>query len=232
MSSTLTTSHSSSLQNSQHPTGLRIAAQVVSYIFHPVFVPVYVVAFLAFVHPYLYAGFPVLLKKTAVMGAAFMAFTFFPLVTVFLLKGLKFIDTVYLHTQKDRIIPLIACMIWYFWVWYIWKNFGKTANDIDMPEIAVKFAFATFLSTIAALMANIRLKISLHAISVGLMLTFMSLLAFTQSLNFGVYLSTALLITGLVCSARLIVSNHTNAEVYIGLLAGAISMMIAWWWNL
>jgi hypothetical protein len=209
---------------------LKWVAKIISYIFHPVFVPMYVVAFLAFVHPYLYAGFHPVLKKTAVMGAAFMAFTFFPLITVLLLKGLKFIDSIQLHTQKDRIIPLIACMMWYFWLWYIWKNFGKTANAIDMPVEAVRFAFASFFSTIVALMANIKMKISLHAIAMGVMLCFICLLAYHQEVNFGSYLAIAFIITGLVCSARLLVSNHTNAEVYGGLLAGAASMLIGWWW--
>jgi hypothetical protein len=209
---------------------LKWVAKIISYIFHPVFVPMYVVAFLAFVHPYLYAGFHPVLKKTAVMGAAFMAFTFFPLITVLLLKGLKFIDSIQLHTQKDRIIPLIACMMWYFWLWYIWKNFGKTANAIDMPVEAVRFAFASFFSTIVALMANIKMKISLHAIAMGVMLCFICLLAYSQEVNFGSYLAIAFIITGLVCTARLIVSNHTNKEVYFGLLAGVISMLVGWWW--
>lgn len=211
------------------PAALKWIAKILSYIFHPVFVPVYVVLFLAFVHPYLYAGFHPVLKNTAVIGAAFMAFTFFPVITVLLLKGLKFIESIQLHTQKDRIIPLIACMIWYFWIWYIWKNFGKTANAIDMPAVSVKFAFASFVSTIIALMANIKMKISLHAISMGVMLAFMCLLAFTQDLNFGVYLSIAILLTGLVCTARLIASNHTNVEIYGGLFTGILSMLLAWW---
>lgn len=215
-------------ENSSLP--LKWVAKIISYVFHPVFVPMYVVAFLAFLHPYLYAGFHPVLKKTAVMGAAFMAFTFFPLITVLLLKGLKFIDSIQLHTQKDRIIPLIACMMWYFWLWYIWKNFGKTANAIDMPVEAVRFAFASFFSTIVALMANIKMKISLHAIAMGVMLCFICLLAYHQEVNFGSYLAIAFIITGLVCTARLLVSNHTNAEVYGGLLAGAASMLIGWWW--
>ncbi len=213
----------------KQPLLLKWGAKFISYIFHPVFVPLYVIIFLVFVHPYLYAGFHPVLKKTAVMGAAFIAFTFFPIITVLLLKGLKFIDSIYLQTQRDRIIPLIACMIWYFWLWYIWKNFGKTANAIDMPEQAVKFALASFISTIVALMANIKLKISLHAIGMGVMLAFIALLAFSQDLNFGLYFSIAIFLTGLVCTARFIVSNHTTAEVYLGLLGGIASMLVAWW---
>ncbi len=228
MNNSLTANGNVPLQNHQQPAAIRIAAQVISYIFHPVFVPVMVIWFLLYIHPFLFAGVHPL-EKMKVIIMAVVSFTFFPLVTVLLLKGLKFIDTIYLHTQKDRIIPFIACMIWYFWIWYVWKNYGKTNNGYDIPAVMVQFAFAAFLSTVAGLMANIRIKISLHAISVGLALTFFCLLAFTQDVNFGIYLSVAVFITGLVCTARLIVSNHTTAEVYIGLAAGALSMLIAWW---
>jgi hypothetical protein len=59
------------------------------------------------------------------------------------------------------------------------------------------------------------------------MLTFISILAISQELNFGLWLSVALLITGLVCTSRFIASDHTPAEIYGGLVAGAVSMLAA-----
>lgn len=204
---------------------LRFIANIISYIFHPVFVPVMVIWFLVYIHPYLFAGFADMQKFRTVMMAV-VSFTFFPLVTVLLLKGLKFIDTIFLRTQKDRVIPFIACMIWYFWIWYVWNNFGKT-GDTDMPREAVQFALATFISTIIGLMVNIKMKVSLHAISAGIVLTFFIQMAFIQQLNFGLWLAIIFLLTGLVCTARFIVSDHTAQEVYGGLVVGAVSMIIA-----
>lgn len=215
-------------ETTQQPAILRVTANIVSYIFHPVFVPVMVIWFLVYVHPYLFAGFAAQAKNISVFGAAIVSFTFFPLVTVLLLKGLKFIDTIFLRTQKDRIIPFIACMIWYFWIWYVWNNFGKT-GDIDMPREAVQFALATFISTIIGLMVNIKMKVSLHAISAGIVLTFFIIMAFTQQLNFGAWLAVVFLLTGLVCTARFIVSDHTTQEIYGGLMVGSVSMIIAGW---
>lgn len=210
----------------EQPFAIRLAAKIISYIFHPVFVPLMVIWFLAFEHPTMFAGFQPWLKKTAVMGAAFIAFTFFPVVTILLLKGLKFIDSIYLRTQKERVIPFLACMIWYFWISYVWFSFGKTENAVDMPHEAVQFAMATFVSTVIGLMVNIKMKVSLHAISMGIVVTFFTLLAFSQDLNFGIYLSVALLVAGLVCTARFIVSDHTAQEIYIGLLVGVASMLV------
>ncbi len=202
------------------PAAVRLAAKIISYIFHPVFVPVYMVLFMVYVHPWLFAGFSGFDKSRTVIMAALM-FAFFPIVTVLLLKALNFINSFYLATQKDRIIPLVACGIWYFWIWWVWKNLP------DYPNAAIQLALAIWISAILGLMANIIMKVSLHAISMGVMLTFILLLAFTQQLNFGIYISVVLLIAGAVCTSRFIVSDHFPKEVYGGLFVGIISMLAA-----
>ena len=98
-----------------------------------------------------------------------------------------------------------------------------------MPRVAVQFAFATFISTIIGLMVNIKMKVSLHGISAGIVLTLFIFMAFTQDLNFGIWLAVVFFLTGLVCTARFIISDHTAAEVYGGLVVGAVSMLVAVW---
>lgn len=210
----------------EQPLWLKALARFISWVFHPVFVPVYVLWFLLYVHPYMFAGFAAQ-HKIRIFLMGFISFTFFPLVTVLLLKALKFIETIYLRTQKDRVIPFIACMTWYFWIAYVWYNFGKTGDAIDMPHEAIQFAMAAFISTVLGLMVNIKMKVSLHAISMGIVLGFFSVMALGQALNFGIYLTVVLFITGLVCTARFIVSDHTSAEVYMGLLTGVLSLLLA-----
>lgn len=210
----------------EQPPALKAFARFISWVFHPVFIPVYVLWFLLYVHPYLFAGFSGQ-QKIRIFMMGFISFTFFPLVTVLLLKGLKFIETIYLRTQKDRVIPFIACMTWYFWIAYVWYNFGKTGDALDMPPEALQFAIAAFISTILGLMVNIKMKVSLHAISMGILLCFFTVMALQQNLNFGAYLSIVIIISGIVCTSRFIVSDHTPAEIYGGLLTGVVSMLLA-----
>ena len=206
----------------QQPAVIRAAAKFISYLFHPVFLPVYIIGFLLYVHPWVFAGFTER-DKSLVMIQAFVMFTFFPVVTVLLLKALKFVRSFHLTEQKDRIIPLVACGVWYFWIWYVWRNLP------DYPQPAIQLALAIWISASLGLMANIVMKVSLHAISTGVMLGFFLFLAFSQELNFGIYLSVALFITGLVCSSRFLITAHTQQEVYGGLLVGIASMAIAAW---
>lgn len=209
------------------PEPIRWVARFFSYLFHPVFIPVYVVFFLVYIHPYYFVGYSSFDKLRVAMMSLVM-YGLFPVVTVLLLKALDFISSIQLHTQKDRIIPLIACGIWYGWICYIWWNNHKLHDGLSVPKDAVRFTLAVFIASWFALMINIKIKISLHAIATGVMLTFMIFIGLTQALNFGAYISMALLITGIVCTSRFIVSDHTPLEVYGGLLAGAVAMLIAY----
>ena len=212
----------------QQPAIVKWLAKIISYLFHPVFVPVYIVLFMLYLHPYLFAGFSVWDKTRVLMMSALM-FSFFPIITVLLLKALNFITSVFLKTQKDRIIPLVACGVWYFWITYIWWNSNKIEGSFAIPKEGVQLALAIFLASWLGLMANIKIKISLHAISMGVMLMFFFLLAFSQPLNFGIYISAALLVTGLACTSRFIISDHTAIEVYGGLALGMLAMGVARW---
>jgi hypothetical protein len=205
----------------QHPA-VKVVATLLSYLFHPIFVPIYVMIFLVYIHPYLFIDFSARKKMEALLQTILM-YAFFPLVTALLLKGLGFIKSIFLKEQRERIIPLVICGIWYFWIWYVWRNL----NQPYYPREAIVFAMATFLAGSAALMMNIYMKVSLHAISMGVFLGFMLWLAVTNGISAGLYTSLTLLIAGSVCTARFIVSDHTQKEVYGGLVAGLLSIPVA-----
>ena len=54
-------------------------------------------------------------------------------------------------------------------------------------------------------------------------------MASLQPANSPIYISIALLIAGTVCTARFIVSDHTQKEVYYGFFAGVASQLLAIW---
>ena len=202
-----------------HNRVMVVLANIVSYIFHPLFIPVYVIWFLVQVQTYLFAGFTPVEKIITVLRF-FVMYSFFPLVTVLLAKALGFLDSIYLRTQKERVIPYIACGIFYFWMWYVLRNQPEFSKEI------VSLSMAIWIASSLGLLANIYMKVSMHAISMGVMVTFIMLLALSNA-GFGLFISVAILITGLVCTARFIVSDHSTKEIYGGLAIGIISQLIA-----
>ena len=203
-----------------HPPLLRLIANVFSYIFHPLFIPLYVTYFLAFIHPSYFSGFGAGQKNWLLVRVAY-SMIFFPLITVLLLKALGFIDSIFLKTQKDRIIPYIACGIFFFWGYQVFKN----QNEI--PQIITSFAFAVFLSSSAALMANIYFKISMHAIGMGGIVGLFLLIMQQNSMLMTVPLAIAFILTGIVCTSRMIVSDHQPKEIYLGLILGIVCQFVA-----
>jgi small basic protein len=201
-----------------HPA-LRTTAKVISYLFHPLFVPVYAGCFFV----YVLRLFPDLepFRKTLLIVQFFVSYTLLPLATVLIAKALGFVKTVYLKTQKDRIIPYMATMIFYFWMWYVSRNLG-------FPKESVMFSLSVFLTTCFGVFCNTYFKVSMHALSMGVIITLFFILSLRSSNNLGPYLSVTLLIAGLVCTARLMNADHRPFEVYAGLFLGIAAQLIAW----
>jgi hypothetical protein len=200
---------------------LKFIARVISIVFHPLFIPVYVSWFLIDVYQ-LFPAFTGWDKNLLIIRFMVM-YALFPLATILLAKALGFVQTIFLKTQKDRIIPYIACGLYYFWMWYVLKN------QSQIPDELVMFSLAIFLASSIGLILNIYLKVSMHALSVGVAATFMLILGYSSYLNLGPYISVAFFLGGLVCTSRLINSDHKPSEIYIGLAAGALAQVVASW---
>lgn len=202
------------------PLGLKIFAKILSWVFHPLLIPGYVTAFLLYVHPYAFAGFGEKLKLLRLISVVLLT-AFFPAFAVFLLNRLGFADSIFLKTRKERIIPYIISMFFYFWIFYVSRNLSGS------PDLYVTFLLGLFISSIAALMANIYFKVSMHGIAMGGMVAFLVMLSMEGNFAMGLYVSIGFLIAGLVCTARMIVSNHYPFEIYVGFFLGIFCEMIA-----
>jgi len=198
-----------------------ILAHFFSYVFHPLFIPLYAISFLVFFHPSYFAGFTPYEKYRLLLATALNTI-FFPAFAVLLMKGLGFIKSIFLHTQQDRIGPYLANMIFYF-------NIAWTFFKME-PQLALmlpSFMTGVFLTTVVGLLSNIYFKISMHALGMGGLLGLFLIIMTFNTMLMTWPLCIALLIAGLVCSSRLIVSNHTPKEIYWGLFWGLLCQLAA-----
>lgn len=209
-------------EKKEFSTGITIPAHIFSYVFHPLFIPVYVSCFLLYWHPFTFAGFSSA-AKSKLLATVFVNLTFFPAITVFLLWRLKFVSSFLLRTQKERIVPYAAAMIFYFWGWYVLRNFN------EIPVVFKQFLLGSFITVIAAWLANIYFKISMHALALGGMALFILYITYSAEGSSGQYASISLLITGIVCTSRMIVSDHRPVEIYSGLVIGILCQLLAIW---
>jgi hypothetical protein len=150
-----------------HPI-TKTLARILSVIFHPVFIPVYVLLFFLYLSPEAPALSP--FDRLRITLSFSIMYIVFPVATTLIAKGLGFIDSIMLRTKKDRIIPYVACGLFYFWMWYVLKN------QPEFPRQLVFFSLGVFLASSAGLIANNYIKVSMHTIAAGVACTFICLL--------------------------------------------------------
>ena len=199
---------------------LRIPAMLLSYLFHPIFIPIYCIAFLVMVHPTYFSGFSMQQKKFTIVIAS-INLVFFPLMAILLLKAVGFIQSIFLHTQKDRIIPYMAYGIFSFWAYTVFKG------QPIYPPIIASFILGIFLAGSGGLIANIYFKISMHALGAGGFTGLFLIISFGNSMAMIWPLALAICISGMVCTARMLLNSHTEKEIYTGFLLGILAQLVA-----
>lgn len=198
-----------------------LPAHFFSVIFHPLFMPFYVVLFLLNYHPSYFSGLGNFTRFEILRSVVFNTILF-PLFSLLVMKGLGFIKSFMLHSRQDRIGPYLANMIFYFWMARVFFNFKP-----ELSPILASFMTGVFITTAIALVANVFYKISMHAIGCGGMLGIFLIIMNSNTMLMTWPLSLALLISGIVCTSRLLVSDHTPKEIYMGLLVGLVCQFAA-----
>lgn len=202
---------------------LRALATIVSYMLHPVFLPVlmtwviYVITPMSFVQ---YEG-----KLSLVFIQIALATIFFPLLVVGLLKALGFITSIFMRTQKERIIPLIATMMCYWWISHVFKN-------LDAPLVLQVLLRGSYWSIIVLFICSIFFKISMHTMAAGGMLGMLIVLMIVTPVSMALPFIAGLLIAGASGTARLLLGAHTQFEVWVGYILGVLVMLAAYWYLL
>lgn len=217
------TANGVNMNTERHGLAVRIAAKFFSYLFHPIFIPVFIGWFVIFELKLFHEA--TAWDRTKLLIMFVMYYTFFPLVITLLLKALNFIESIHLKTQRDRIIPYVICEVFYFWGWYVFKNLEGTPREVIMLSLGI------FLASSLGLILNAYMKISMHAIAVGVLSAFVLMAGIMTGMSFGVYISIAFLISGITLTSRLIDSDHSQKEIYLGFFSGALMLLVAYFFS-
>ncbi len=200
---------------------LRAIATMASYLLHPVFLPIimtwviYMITPMSFVQ---YEG-----KLSLVFIQIGVATIFFPLLVVALLKGLGFINSIFMRTQKERIIPLLATMMCYWWISHVFKN-------LDAPLVLQVLLRGAYWSIIVLFLCSIFFKISMHTMAAGGMLGMLIVLMILSPVSMTVPLIAGILIAGASGTARMLLGAHTQFEIWTGYILGILVMLAAYWY--
>ena len=205
------------------PMIVKYLAHLLSYVFHPLFIPTYFFLYLMQVLPFEFVGITDWQLKMRLFSVAWLT-AFFPAFAVFLLWRLKLSDSIFLRTQKERIIPYVITMFFYWWMYYLSRNFT------DQP-IALKFFYlGIFVASAIGMTVNNFMKVSLHAMGIGGITTSIILVSVFYPVTNAIWVPLAIILTALVISARLVVSDHSKKELVVGLFIGVFTQLAAYLW--
>jgi hypothetical protein len=204
-----------------HPL-LSAVAHVLSVICHPLFVPVIGTWLVIKTHPFAFAGFDhkSLFRIYGSVASNTVILTGF---TVLILKQLKFISSIRLPTRRDRVVPYVATMTFYFWAFMVFKH------QPQIPGMLTAFLLGNFIAVILAFLSNLMLKISMHALGMGGLLGLACCFIGDPYYNITLPLMVIILVTGAVCTSRLILGEHSLREIYLGALFGVFAQLLASW---
>ena len=199
----------------------RITARFISILFHPVFVPAMIYAFLLVCSPDLLFGVPAKTQAWWLVIISYITITF-PLLVVFLLWRLKFIDSMLMQGTNERYGPLIASMLFYFWTFWLFHH------QFQAPMLLQSFLLGVFLTTVFLFLATIFFKLSLHAGAWGSVVVFAVICMFHRIHLSAILTIFSVLVAGLVGTSRLYLQAHEKRQLYSGYIVGGLGQLLAY----
>ena len=214
------------------PKYLQVLAHIVSYIFHPVFFPVVMAFALYKLSPTDFVG-----VSPKQLGLWFISIAltgvFFPLFSILLMWKLDFISSIHMPTAKERTIPLMAIMIFYFWISHVFNSMGIATvlnpNPGPVPPLIYKvLLLGNFWGIIALFMVNIFTKISMHTAAAGGMMGIIMVMMIISPANMTLPLLVAIIIAGIIGTARMILGVHQRGDIWLGYIIGILAQFSAY----
>jgi hypothetical protein len=187
-----------------------------SYLFHPIFIPVYAALVYFFLNDSYYTNPE---KYFAVFQIVIITIVL-PTLIFFLLRATGQVNSIMISEISQRKIPLIIqCFLTILLV-------RKSITLDHFPEFHF-FFLGGLLSTVFALVfLFFKTKASLHMVAISALTVFViGLSIHNQSRNLNV-IAFLVLMNGIVASSRLEMKAHTIKELVIGFLLGIIPQLL------
>ena len=211
-----------------HPFILRLLSQLLSLLFHPIFIFPYIYIILAWINPQLFGKttLEMVLQGDNLFLFLRIIFTMviIPILAVFMMRGLNMISSISMPDRQERIGPYIAVGLSFI------ISFVQVNNLAIIPALVKVFILGSTLALFTSFLFNLFVKVSLHTVGMGGMLsmTFMSLLSVHILHESQLYiLPLVALMAGLVGTARLLLKAHETREIYMGYYIGFLAQFVA-----
>ena len=184
-------------------------AQLLSYLFHPLFTPLMGVLLLFAVFPYQFN--PDLQRFALVLVC--MTTIVFPGVSAYFFLKLGVINSLKMESPHERRYPfIVSCASYILLGQFFWQ--------LPLPMEFSIFAFGAALSSLIALIFLPFAKISIHMLALGGIVGGLLAIGGIYFINVLPVVVVLFLLAGMLGTARLVLHAHKINEVYIGFSTG------------
>lgn len=201
-------------------------ARLVSYIFHPLLMPTYLFILLALHYPL--ALDPVQPSSHLLfIGLIFIVTFFLPVLNLAMMKLIGSLRSYQMEDRRERLLPFTLITFIYVFVTFLFYYKSRISIDDNFLRIMIIIDCLAIVATLITFF----FRVSIHSLTAWGIVGILILLNKISGLNVLFYpVIAAILVTGLVMSARIQLHAHSLREVLWGGVAGlacAITGMLA-----
>jgi len=191
---------------------MRLLANILSVLLHPLWMPTLTVALCYSIDRYVGYGFT---KEGLwiVYGTIFMMTALFPLMSVLLMRRTGLFTDLTMPTRQERIPAYLSTLLYYGMCYYLLR--------IRLGEpVTLGILFGSVSVLLLVLLITLRWKISAHMAGIGGLIGALLAVMAKDDVEAPWLLCTLFALAGALGTARLVVSDHTPAQVYAGAVLG------------
>lgn len=210
---------------------------ILSVVFHPILTVGYVTVLLFLASPVLafqigYGNNQLDLALISIFSLTILL----PLVSILMMRGLGFVQSLEMNNKEERVGPLLTSAIFYLW---LFVNLRPVA---DLPPGLSTFILGVLIAIFFSFFLNNFYKISLHGVAAGGFFIGLILIRLNTDISFLwvemqnsiIYVSfdlvimAVIVISGLIGTSRLAQQKHTEFQLYSGYAIGSVAQLLAW----
>ena len=188
----------------------------ISYIFHPLIMPLLGVIFY-------FSKSPRFIPKDIIQAklvSLFILTIILPILLYFLLKTLGKVKSINLESTNERVYPLLINSI------IIILVIKRIATPSQVVELYFFFLGILISNLTCLLLAILKFKASIHMIGISGIFMFFVALSIHFSININGTLALMMIIIGAIATSRLHMNAHTYLELILGFFIGLIPQLI------
>lgn len=205
---------------------MRYFFNFINYLFHPIFLPLLGLILLmeipaksqnlintslySIIHPEFKFNLYIVFLVLTIVAPGF---------SVLILYWNKFIQSIKMEDQKERLFPFVIVLIYYGINYFFLRH---NLSDTFVIPYLISYVFSITALLFLSLLINFYIKISIHAVGIfGVLGAISGYLS--NMMDFSILVIYGLLIiAGLIASSRLYLKSHKLNEVILGMFVGFI----------